>query len=235
MKHAAVLTLTLALSLLLGCSDSAPPADLDKLSRPKQIVELRAMTAKSPSPGLWKKLGEVAMDEGEASTAIEAFGKLGDAAQLKAAQSWMDPTAFPPEPEGTAPDLVAAAASIPMAIDSTFTVRAAVIARLNRAGRLFLDAGDRKSAGECVTRAVPQVMQILKAVRPSLYAFHLAADHDDLYGDMLAGNRHWGDARDMYQKNVIRFKNWDPPSEYSRKRLQQAQAKVAACEKKMMP
>lgn len=225
----------LVFALLAGCSDNAPPADLAKLTRPKQIVELRALAAKSQSPEIWKRLGEVAMEEGEAATALESFGKLGDTAQMKAAQAWMDPSAFPAEPEGAAPDLVASAASIPLAIDSTFAVRAAVISRLNRAGRLFLDAGDRKSAGECVTRAAPQVMQILKAVRPSLYAFHLAADHDELYGDMLFGNRHWGDARDMYQKNAIRFKNWDPASDYSRKRLAQAQAKVAACENKMMP
>ncbi len=86
-----------------------------------------------------------------------------------------------------------------------------------------------------MTRTVPQVNAILKTVHPSLYAFHLAADHDDLYGDMLFGNRHWGQARDFYQKNVIRFKNWDPPTDYTRKRLAQAQEKVKACEKKMLP
>jgi tetratricopeptide (TPR) repeat protein len=222
-----------ALLLLTACGEA--PVDLSKLSRPKQIAELRAMAAKSPSADTWKKLGEVAMDEGDALTAIEAYGKAGDAAQVKAAQNWMDPAAFPAMAEGTAPDLFAAATSVPLAIDSTFTVRAIVISKLNRAGRLFLDAGDRNAAGQCVTRAVPQVAAILKTVRPSLYAFHLAADHDDLYGDMLFGNRHWGEARDFYQKNVIRFKNWDPPTDYTRKRLAQAQEKVKACEKKMIP
>lgn len=229
MKHAALLSFV----LLTGCSD--PPVDLSKLSRPKQLVELRAAAAKSASPEAWTKLAEVAMEEGDAVTAIEAFGKAGDSVQAKAAQNLTDPSTFPAQPEGSAADLFASAASVPLAIDSTFAVRAIVISKLNRAGRLFLDAGDRNAAGECVTRALPQVTTIMKTVRPSLYAFHLAADHDDLYGDMLFGNRHWGEARNLYQNNLVRFKNWDPPNDYTRQRLAQAQEKVKACEKKMIP
>ncbi len=222
-----------ALVFLAACAEA--PVDLSKFSRPRQIVELRAAATRSASTETWKKLGEVAMEEGDAVTAIEAFGKAGDSAQIATARVWIEPAAFPALPEGSAADLFASAASVPLAIDSTFAVRAIVISKLNRAGRLFLDAGDRNAAGECVTRALPQVTTILKTVRPSLYAFHLAADHDELYGDMLFGNRHWGEARNLYQNNVVRFKNWDPPNDYTRKRLAQAQEKVKACEKKMIP
>lgn len=221
--------------MLCGCTDSAVSVDLAKLSRPRQILELRASIAKAGSRELWNKLGEVALEEGDAVTAIEAFQKSGDAAQEKLARAWMDPGAFPVAPTGTAAELYASAASVQLAIDSTFLVRANVIGKLTRAGRLFLEAGDRKSAGECVQRAQPLVVAILKTTHPSLLAYHLAADHDDLYGDMLFGNRHWGDARGMYQNNVMRFKAWDPPNEYTRKRLEQARVKVLACEKKMIP
>jgi tetratricopeptide (TPR) repeat protein len=223
------------LLLFTGCSNNAPPADLEKLSRPKQILELRAAALKSGAKEVWQKLGDVAMEEGDAQAALEAYRKSGDAAQEKSVKAWMDPALFPPAPTGAPADLYASAVSVPLAIDSTFAVRANVIGKLNQAGRLFFEAGDRKSAGECVTRAQPLVAAIMKITHPSLYAFHLASDHDDLYGDMLFANRHWGDAREFYQNSVIRFKNWDPPNDYTRKRLQQAKNKVLACEKKMFP
>ena len=227
----------LAVALLTcACADKAPPEDLAKLSRPKQILELRASAAQAgDAKQIWQKLGEVAMDEGEAQTAIEAFQKSGDAAQEKAARLWMEPDSFPAPPTGSAPDLLASATSVQLAIDSTFAVRANVIAKLNQAGRLFFAANDRQSAGTCVTRAQPLVAAIMKTVHPSLYAFHLAADHEALYGDMLFANRHWGDARALYQNNVLRFKNWNPPNDYTRRRLSEAQAKVLLCEKKMIP
>ncbi len=199
------------------------------------MQKLRGLIAQNPtSKDLQQKLGEVALEEGDAITAIDAFHASGDAKGEAVAKLWMDPDKFT-VPPGAAPELFAAATSVQLSIDSSFATRADVLAKLTRAGRLYFDAGNREAAGQCIQRAQPLVMAILKVSQPSLLAFHLAADHDDLYGDMLAGNRHWGDARALYQNNVMRFKNWNPASDYTRKRLDEARKKVAACEKKMMP
>jgi tetratricopeptide (TPR) repeat protein len=222
---------------LCGCTGESGGSgeDLSKLSRVRQMQALRTSLAKNPgSKELNQKLGEIALEEGDSRTAIEAFEKSGDTKGVSVARLWMDPANFT-VPPGTAPELFAAASSVPLAIDSSFATRADILAKLNRAGRLFFEAGDRDSAGKCIQKATPQVNAILQVPQPSLLAYHLAADHDELYGDMLFGNRHWGDARNLYQNNVMRFKNWNPPNDYTRKRLELARKKVLDCEKKMMP
>lgn len=227
-----------AVLLASGCGGgggTGSTEDLAKLSRGQQIQKLRVMIAQNPTnKDLQQKLGELALEEGDAQAAMDALHATGDAKGEAVAKMWMDPAQFQ-VPQGTAQELLAAATSVQLAIDSSFATRADVVAKLTRAGRLFFEAGDRENAGACVQRAQPIVMQILKTPRPSLLAYHLAADHDELYGDMLAGNRHWGDARALYQNNVMRFRNWNPPSDYTRKRLEEARRKVAFCEKKMMP
>lgn len=220
--------------LLAGCGGDTAQ-DLTKLNRAQRIQKLRALIAQSPSDKtLQQQLGETALEEGDAQTAIDAFRATGDAKGESVAQLWMDPSKFT-VPQGDARELFAAATSVQLSVDSSFATRADVIAKLTRAGRLFFTAGDRESAGTCVTRAQPLVAAILKVSRPSLYAYHLAADHDELYGDMLAGNRHWGDARALYQNNVMRFRDWNPSSPYTKQRLEEARKKVDFCEKKMMP
>lgn len=229
----------LAVALLTGCGGGSgipsSTAELEKLGRAQQIQKLRVMIAKNPNAkDLQQKLGELALEEGDAQTAMDAFRASGDAKGESVAQLWMDPAKFT-VPPGSAAELLAAATGVQLAADSSFATRADVVSKLTRAGRLFFEAGDRENAGVCVQRAQPIVLQILRVPRPSLFAYHLAADHDELYGDMLAGNRHWGDARALYQNNVMRFRDWNPASDYTRRRLDEARRKVAFCEKKMMP
>jgi len=224
----------IAILLLAGCSPPAP--DLAKMTRAQRIQKLRTMIAQNPNDrNLQQQLGEAALEEGDAQTAIDAFRATGDTKGESVAKLWMDPANFATPPPGTPQELLAAATSVQLAIDSSFATRADVLSKLNRAGRLFFEAGDRESAGNCIQRAQPIVSAILKVSRPSLYAYHLASDHDELYGDMLAGNRHWGDARALYQNNVMRFRDWNPSSDYTKRRLEAARKKVAFCEKKMMP
>jgi hypothetical protein len=228
---------TLAIALTLGgCGgDTGGSDDRTTRSRVRQMQDLRASLTKDPSSKeLNQKLGELALEEGDSFTAIAAFEKSDDTKGASVAKLWLDPANFT-VPPGTAPELFAAALSVPLAIDSSFATRADVLAKLNRAGRLFFEAGDRESASKCIQKATPQVNIILQVPRPSLLAYHLSADHDELYGDMLFGNRHWGDARNLYQNNFMRFLNWNPPNDYTRKRREEARKKVQACEKKMLP
>ena len=224
--------LTLATS---GCSSSSTE-DLSKLTRPQKIQKLRAQLRLQPdAKAVWADLASTAFDEGDALTAIEALEKSqSDPVKLDTAKSWMDPARFP-QPLGDAAALYSEAVRIQLTADAPFATRVEVMSRLNRAGRLFFDAGNRDAANECIQRMQGSMKAILATARPSLLAYHLAADHDELYGDMLAGNRHWGNAREFYQNNVMRFKAWDPPNDYTRRRLSEARAKVAQCEKKMMP
>ena len=81
--------------------------------------------------------------------------------------------------------------------------------------------------------AQPLVSRLLSVPRPTLPAIEAASDLDDLYGRMLLRNRQYGWARDCFQKNVIRWKNWKPPTPDTERRWKQAVAAVAECDRRL--
>jgi hypothetical protein len=56
---------------------------------------------------------------------------------------------------------------------------------------------------------------------------------DQLYGRMLLSNRHWGWARLQFQKNLSRWKHWTPQTADIERRIKEAEAGVAECDRHM--
>lgn len=75
--------------------------------------------------------------------------------------------------------------------------------------------------------------RLLAVPRPTLAAMEAASDLDDLYGRMLLANRHYGWARLLFQKNLARWKNWNPQTEESGRRRKLAESRMAECDRGM--
>lgn len=101
---------------------------------------------------------------------------------------------------------------------------------LNTEARQHYAAGRRKEAAALVNEGEEYSKQLLAANRPSLSAMEAVSDRDALYADMLFANRHFGHARQMYQRNVARWKHWRPQTDASRQRLADAEAAISRCD-----
>jgi hypothetical protein len=82
-----------------------------------------------------------------------------------------------------------------------------------------------------IEEAKPLMARVLSVPHPTLAATEAAADLDDLYGRMLLANRHYGWARLMFQKNVARWRVWQPVTADTTRRLKDAQASIAECDR----
>lgn len=106
-------------------------------------------------------------------------------------------------------------------------------------GKLAIDAnahykaGRREEAGKLVTEGQPLIRQVLQPSHPTLEAMQAVSDLDQLYGEMLLENRHYGFARELLQKNVARWKHWKPETEDTRRRLKEATDAIARCDRAM--
>jgi hypothetical protein len=76
--------------------------------------------------------------------------------------------------------------------------------------------------------------RLLSVPRPTLEAAEAASDLDQLYGRMLLSNRHYGWARLMFQKNLARWKHWQPQTPETSRRFQQAVSAIAECDKHIL-
>ena len=90
-----------------------------------------------------------------------------------------------------------------------------------------------EAASAAITKAQPLVARLLGAPQPPLAAMQAASDLDDIYGQMLMANRHYGWARLAFQKNAARWKNWRPETEDSRRRLKQAEEAIAEVDRRL--
>jgi len=75
--------------------------------------------------------------------------------------------------------------------------------------------------------------RLLAVPHPTLEAAEAASDLDDLYGRMLLSNHHYGWAQMMFQKNLSRWKHWDPQTEETTRRMKQAESEIAECTRKI--
>jgi hypothetical protein len=107
------------------------------------------------------------------------------------------------------------------------------LAGMNREAETLLREGKSDRAAAVITQAEPLSLRLLAAPHPTLAAMEAASDLDHLYAGMLLGNRNYGWARLAYQKNVGRWKNWRPQTPETARRLKQAQAGIAECDKRM--
>jgi hypothetical protein len=105
------------------------------------------------------------------------------------------------------------------------------LADFNRQAADLLEAGRFDEASAIVARTQPLADRLLAASHPTLAAMEAASDHDDLYGRMLMHDQRWGWARMTFQKNLVRWKSWQPQTPASATRIKTAADAVAECDR----
>lgn len=107
------------------------------------------------------------------------------------------------------------------------------LAALNRDAAAFLQCRQLDRAADLIAKGQPLQSRLLSVPQPTLAATEAASDLDDLYGRMLLANRHVGWARLVFQKNLVRWKNWQPQTPDTLRRLDQAKAAIAECDRRL--
>jgi hypothetical protein len=102
---------------------------------------------------------------------------------------------------------------------------------MNREAGSAFAVGKSDQAAALIEKGEPLVAHLLSVPNPTLEAAIAASDLDDLYGRMLLSNRHYGDARLLFQKNLARWKHWQPQSPETASLLKQAESAIAECDK----
>jgi hypothetical protein len=97
----------------------------------------------------------------------------------------------------------------------------------------FFHKGKPDDAALLIEKGEPLASRLLAVPHPTLAATAAASDLDDLYGRMLLSNKHYGWARLLFQKNLARWKYWKPPDPQATRRLAQAEAAIAECDRRM--
>jgi hypothetical protein len=105
------------------------------------------------------------------------------------------------------------------------------VAALNREAESSFESHQPDRAAALIEKGEPMVSRLLSVSRPTLPAVEAASDLDHLYGRMLLANRHYGWARLLFQKNLSRWKHWQPPTPDTARRLKQAESAIAECDR----
>lgn len=119
------------------------------------------------------------------------------------------------------------------ATDASYAETVKQLAALNREAEDLWKAKKPDDAAARITRGQALQTRLLAPAKPTLAAMEAASDLDHLYGRMLLENRHYGFARMLFQKNQIRWKNWQPQTEETARRQQEAAASIAECDRRM--
>lgn len=117
--------------------------------------------------------------------------------------------------------------------ESWYAATVKQLADLNQQARIAMKRGKRDDAANLIRQGEDLSHQLLSVIRPSLAAVQAASDLDQLYGEMLLANRHYGWARLSFQKNVARWKHWKPQNPDTLARLKEAENQIAECDRKM--
>ena len=107
------------------------------------------------------------------------------------------------------------------------------LAALNREAADLIKRGRPDDAAAAITRGQPLQAQLLAAPQPTLAAMEAVSDLDELYARMLLSNHNDGWARMLFQKNVVRWKTWTPQTADTARRLRQAEAGIAECDRRL--
>ena len=105
---------------------------------------------------------------------------------------------------------------------------------MNREAESFFAAGNSDSAAAVIQKGQPLMARVLAVPQPTREATVAASDLDHLYGRMLLANRHYGWARLLFQKNLARWKHWQPQTPDSVRRLKQAEDSIAECDRHIL-
>jgi hypothetical protein len=107
------------------------------------------------------------------------------------------------------------------------------LAALNHEAETLFRRRKSDEAAAIIAKAQPLAARLLSAPRPTLAAMEAVSDLDDLYGRMLLANRHYGWARLLFQKNVARWRNWQPETEETVRLRKLAEARAAECDRRL--
>ena len=102
---------------------------------------------------------------------------------------------------------------------------------MNREADSAFAGGNSDQAAKLIEKGQPLVARLLAVPNPTLEAAVAASDLDDLYGRMLLSNRHYGWARLLFQKNLSRWKHWQPQTPETARLLKQAESAIAECDR----
>jgi hypothetical protein len=105
---------------------------------------------------------------------------------------------------------------------------------MNREADNAFAAGKSDQASALIEKGQPLVARLLSIPNPTLEAAIGASDLDDLYGRMLLSNRHYGWARLLFQKNLSRWKHWQPQTPETARLLKQAESAIAECDRHIL-
>jgi hypothetical protein len=107
------------------------------------------------------------------------------------------------------------------------------LAAMCREAEDLVERGLSHDAAAIITKGLPLQTRLLDAPQPTLGAMEAVSDLDDLYARMLLSNHQDGWARMLFQKNLARWKNWKPQADDTMRRLRQAEAGIAECDRRL--
>jgi len=105
---------------------------------------------------------------------------------------------------------------------------------MNRQADRFFQNGKPDDASALIQKGEPMVKRLMDVSHPTFEALEAASDLDDLYGRMLLSNRHYGWARLMFQKNLARWKHYDPSTPETQRRLKLALDEIDECDRHIL-
>jgi hypothetical protein len=132
-----------------------------------------------------------------------------------------------------APTPAPVAKAVDPVTEEWYAPAAAELAAMNRQAEKLLHDGKSDQAAALITKGQAIAGRLLTAPRPTLAAMEAASDLDQMYAEMLLGNRNYGWARLAFQKNVSRWKNWRPQTEETERRLKLARDGIAECDRRI--
>ncbi|MCZ2154761.1 MAG: hypothetical protein LC114_12810 [Bryobacterales bacterium] len=93
--------------------------------------------------------------------------------------------------------------------------------------------GEKALAAQALKEAQPLAKELLDVRRPSKEAYEAVSDFDQLYATVLLANGHTVWARQIFMTNAARWRNWNPQTEDTKRRLREAEQGAAEADKKM--
>ena len=107
------------------------------------------------------------------------------------------------------------------------------LAAMARQAETLLASGQKDQAADVISAGQPLLNRLLSVSRPTLEAMEAVSDFDQLYGQLLAGNGYYGEARLLFQKNASRWKLWQPQTPETERRLKLANDSIADCDRQI--
>ena len=100
--------------------------------------------------------------------------------------------------------------------------RGGKLVSMDRQAEELLHDGKSDQAAAIISKGQPLLGRLLAAPHPTLAAMEAVSGLDQLYGQLLVRKRYFGAARMLFQKNVTRWKNLEPQTPETARRLKLA-------------